>query len=342
MHGLVRALVEEAERVGDVRGGDDVRDQRLELEPTLHAQVDHRLLQTGDRPALGEEPRGDVRDLGRDELDAIVVELLAEAEAGRVALLEAGGDDTGRVGSRANRLVQRGGRAGQLDDDVCAAAVRELLDRLGDGLRGRVDDDRRAELPRQLEPTGDPVDCDDGATVQARELRRDQPRQHPGRRRPRSRRRGHPHPAQRSARPRRCAGTRRRAAASRRAGRGRRTGPREGRRRSDGPRYPRRRRPARPRSRPRRPTRQHRPARSPTPRAGTRTSARRRRRASRRSPTASSRTDSCPVCCQLGAGGDSGVERPHEHLTMAGRPLLVLDERDVTRGAEGHHPLGHW
>jgi hypothetical protein len=44
---------------------------------------------------------------------------------------------------------------------------------------------------------------------------------------------------------------------------------------------------------------------------------------------------------QLGPGGDAGVDGAHEHLPRAGRTLLAVDERNLARGADRHHPLGH-
>ena len=67
-------------------------DQRGDVEPAAATRSQDGLLQPQTVPA-GPAAARDRTDLGADELDPVVVELLAEAEAGGVALIEAGGND---------------------------------------------------------------------------------------------------------------------------------------------------------------------------------------------------------------------------------------------------------
>jgi hypothetical protein len=115
----------------------------------------------------------DGRDLRGDELDPVVVELLAEPELVRAALREAGDDDPRGVRGAADRLAERGGRAGQVDRDVGASARGRVLDRVAGARLGGVDR-RRAEPCGKVEATGDAIDREDVGAAQERQLRRDQ------------------------------------------------------------------------------------------------------------------------------------------------------------------------
>jgi hypothetical protein len=68
-------------------------------------------------------------DLRADQLDPVVVELLAEAQRLGAALVEAGRDDAGVVAGRADRLAERAVGAGQVDAYVGAAVARQFPDR---------------------------------------------------------------------------------------------------------------------------------------------------------------------------------------------------------------------
>ena len=170
---VVRTLVEQPEELGRPLDRLDSRHERLELEPAVRGQPEHRALEPEHVPAA-REPRVHRGDLRGDELDPVVVELLAEAQLVRAALREPGDDHAGRVGRAADRLVQRRGRAGQVDGHVRAAATGRVLDRVTRGGRRGIDG-ARAERGRELEAARNAVDCDDVGAAEPGELRRDQP-----------------------------------------------------------------------------------------------------------------------------------------------------------------------
>ncbi len=88
-------LVQQYVGVGGVGGGDDVAHQGVDVHLALGDQAQEGLLEAFDGPAVRQLGR-DAADLGADQLDPVVVELVAEAQADAVALVEAGGHHTRR------------------------------------------------------------------------------------------------------------------------------------------------------------------------------------------------------------------------------------------------------
>ena len=96
------------------------------VDPPVADQAHERAHQPRLVPA-GAEPDRRAGDLAGHDPHPVVVELLAEPQVGRAALVEAGGHDRAVDDDRADRLVQRPVAAADLDGGVDAAA-RPLAD----------------------------------------------------------------------------------------------------------------------------------------------------------------------------------------------------------------------
>ena len=94
-----------------------VADQRQGIHPPGGAERDHRLVQSLAAPSLPQRGRQRT-DLGGDDRDAVVVELLAQGQRRGGALIEAGRDDRAADSGHADGLVQRRIGAGQFDHPV--------------------------------------------------------------------------------------------------------------------------------------------------------------------------------------------------------------------------------
>ena len=118
---------------------------------------ERRLHDGADEPRLippPAEPDGNARDLARDDADAVVMELLTEAEVRRPALIEPRSRDEAFDDDGAHGFVQRAVGAGELDRAVGSPAG-ELADvGAGTSLAQRVDRLDGAEGSGPLESPG--------------------------------------------------------------------------------------------------------------------------------------------------------------------------------------------
>ena len=112
-------------------------------------------------------------DLGSDDIDPVVVELLPEAKSGRLPLVEACRNDPSVWPDEANRLLQRRKDAAELDGDIGPPPVSALADGESD-LRSGGEGLGRTELPGQLTARRDALDHDDLRPVLNGEGRRKQ------------------------------------------------------------------------------------------------------------------------------------------------------------------------
>jgi hypothetical protein len=115
-----------------------VADQGGDVDLPLGDQPQEGLLEALDAPAV-RQLRGDSADLGADELHAVVVELISQAQADAVALVEAGGDHAAAHGDRAQGLVQGRVGAADLDGEVGAEMGGGLADAFGDRIGAGVE-----------------------------------------------------------------------------------------------------------------------------------------------------------------------------------------------------------
>ena len=107
-------------------------------------QLDRRPPEPRLGPAVARFGR-DARNLRADQLDAVVVELLAQPQPRDLALEEAHGDDARRVSDGPDGFGQGGRRARHFDAGVGAATVCLCLDLRRDGAGGRIEHLRGAK-----------------------------------------------------------------------------------------------------------------------------------------------------------------------------------------------------
>src|SRR5262249_24114086 len=155
-----RSLVETGVEPACAAGGDAVGHQLGAADCTAECQAHERADQPLAIPAylqLRREPA----DLRAHHCDAVVVELLAQEQAGRLALVETERDDPRAVGAGTDRLVQGRDRAGSLDAYVGAAALGLLLDLLCRVAAGWVGHRFGAELASDAPPFRQEIQPDD-------------------------------------------------------------------------------------------------------------------------------------------------------------------------------------
>ena len=133
---LVRVDVEPAVRVDGLLEGEATDGQAVHAHRARGQQIDHRAHHARAVPRRVRAVRSAPRAHARDQLEPVVVPLLAEPQLGRAALVEADGDDGPAESRRRHRVVQAGGGARRLDGDVDAAA-RGALDRRAGAVRRR-------------------------------------------------------------------------------------------------------------------------------------------------------------------------------------------------------------
>ena len=115
-------------------------------------------------------PRVDVADLAADDPDAVVVELVAEAQADRVVLVEADRDHQPLAAHDADGLVQRDGRARAFERDRDTVGAVTPLDGRRD-VRDAVGLDRFEPRDAAMADREQPVhDVDALGTVGPRDL----------------------------------------------------------------------------------------------------------------------------------------------------------------------------
>jgi hypothetical protein len=112
-------------------------------------------------------------DLGSDNIDPVVVELLAEAKGGRLPLVEACRNDPSVWPDEANRLLQRRKDAAELDGDIGPPPISALADGESN-LRSGGEGLGRTELPGQLTTRWNALDRDHARSALNGEGRRKQ------------------------------------------------------------------------------------------------------------------------------------------------------------------------
>ncbi len=112
-------------------------------------------------------------NLGRNDLDAVVVKFLSKVEAFSVPWHEACGADAGAVSDGADCLVQGTVVAGDFQGGVGSAPVCHLADCFGGRSVCRIEDMVCTELEGKFAAAGNAVHGDNACSIEPRQLRGD-------------------------------------------------------------------------------------------------------------------------------------------------------------------------